>query len=232
MRIVIMVLGTVLFLLPSVARAALVYVTYEGTARGIDQAGSFGQAGASVDGKAFTVKYIFDVVYGQNNMNCNACLSSPNAHYIVGGISFGNPLFALSPLQSFSVTVGNITLAFDGSYYGAISNENDGPFAAIFIGHEAMPAAHIHLSTSIRNTTGDLPPQLLLPDYHYTVKAGDTASGAYCANSDCIMLDIATLDITTQPPDPTPLPAAIALFPAGLGLLGVMAYRRKRQQTV
>ena len=90
------------------AQAALVDLTWSGTAAGNDGLGLFGDPGA-LAAVAYTASYRFDttVGFGQNNTN--------GSDQVEGG-SFFDPDQPI-PLVSASLTINGITFDADGDYY-------------------------------------------------------------------------------------------------------------------
>ena len=101
-------LAVVLSFSATSAQAALVDLTWSGTASGNDGLGLFGAAGA-LTGVAYTATYRFDTTVGFSQNNTNG------SDQVEGGSLFDpdRPI----PLVSASLTINGITFGVDGDYY-------------------------------------------------------------------------------------------------------------------
>jgi hypothetical protein len=221
------------------AHATVVYVTYEGVVSdvgGADQGDAifalFG--GGNLVGQHYTASYVFDVVYGLNNSNCDDCASPPITQHSIEGGSINGPT-NVSPSLGASLTIGGHTETLGGAFFGYILGYNDSsPGGTTQQVHDARDDSSSRvLVNHIINNNGinGLPGEIVLSVFDYIVDPGDSANGSFCIDNgeSCIFFTPTSLHITTQAPGTVPLPGALPLFVSGLAGLGLLARRKKRQ---
>ena len=98
------------------ALARMYYVTYTGTASGIDTNGVFGVAGANLSNVAFTSTYTYDPSQFGNAVQNNSSVEG----YVSGGSKYGSA----DPLLSASLTINGATYYQVSSFYGEQYSQN------------------------------------------------------------------------------------------------------------
>jgi len=210
--------GLGLSVLSSPSHAITIQETYTGTvSSGIDVAGLFGAVGADLAGKSYTSTYLFDTSLGTPT-------SGPNFNMLQGGPQFNA---SASPSLGASITINGNTINVTGAHGGSLYGRNDNPgvsgaFSQIDV--LAMTDASNYLFNDIQNSNGLLPMSITTP-FLYNVHSGDGLFGQlHLASGDNLVLSDSSVTLSE-----TPLPAALPLFAGGLGVIGLLARRRKRK---
>src|SRR5258708_2146965 len=100
------------------ASAAIMDVTYTATvSSGTDTFGVFGTAGANLTGKPWVATYTFDTLSSPSYSS-----SSSSQNDVYGGSVYPNT----SPVLSSMITIGGVSKAVGGSYFGWDFGYNDG----------------------------------------------------------------------------------------------------------
>lgn len=204
--------------------ADIAEVTYTGTVRtGWDYAGIFGAVG-DLTGQAYTSRYTFETASGGS---ANNGLES----YVYGGSSFGLP----SPSVSASMTINAITISWIGNYSAQIYGADDSvqPFVYSAVSHWANYLLNGGIYTGMIHSaqemaSGYYPLSLTDP---FSANLIGNVSGSFVKYTNNWTLDVEAeltperISINT----PVPEPETYAMMLAGLGLLGVVARRRKQK---
>ena len=190
----------------SPALATIVDVNITGSVGfGTDPSGVFGTPGASLVGDNFSVAYVFDTTHA------STFSTSTN---VFGGSLYIAPS-NLSPVVSSSVTINNVTINLPGDELGQMQGLN--------IGYDTLD----YVSAS---ANGDINVDIVSPTTSVTTPYSVALSGfnnsgffSYDGISATLIPTAANAEIGA-----TPLPAALPLFAGGLGMVGLLARRRKR----
>lgn len=214
------------------ASAVTMKITVSGTATGsFDTTGVFGAAGRTLDGQAFTLRYVFDTALG------NRANLGPDVYdYVYGG---GQTGFA-NPTISADFTIGGHTesvvgLAGSGYYVGDAAFLGGDSFGAT-----AVDFGSISSTLSVYNSLGFYvtDPGVKLPDtidksFTYMPTAGATVVSEFVFHTfdnsthSSQKLAQGQLSISSVTVAPVPLPAAGLVLAGALGGLGALARRRR-----
>jgi hypothetical protein len=220
-----------LFALSATSFAVPMKAVYTGTVgTSYDQTNLFGQGTGSnvLNGQAFTLTYLYDpdtvgaYQYG-----------SPVESQVYGGTAYGVP----SPMQSATLTISGLSQTMGGNYFGRVDQGNAGSaysyHYAVDFSDNGVLQNYDFVQTYAYGPAAAIPVDLNAPYFLATLFTQygyfyftnyDYALGAYTTNTQGT-LNFATL--TVSPVSAVPLPAALPLFAAGLGGLGIIARRRK-----
>jgi len=217
----------------SPAKAVIIDLTYSGTifphGNGhnlFDHNALFGPDCATIAcnghlGNApYTAVYRYDTTLGTIN-------TFPNSEFIFGG------------LLSLNLTVNGITIAVNTENFSLQNTSNiPGPLISVSLAGVSETALnpfgrHNSLRNEIHAPVGAIPASVTTP-FTYVVAPGDFHGGQFdytvSASIGSTFLDfnlaVVTLSIETTE---TPLPAALPLFASGLGVIGLLARRRRRR---
>jgi hypothetical protein len=193
-----------------------------------DQTNYYGQGtGPALDGLAYTLTFLYDPQTPGANRATNGFYDTA-----YGGTLFG-PAVA-SPIQSAVLTIGGVShdvspaqysagLAYGGSYYQQVAQDTFDDGASF---NRYNYVTQIVYGSSV---TSDLEAPLgifamAFPPYgQFQFSNFDYALGQYA------YLASGSLAATSLTVSAVPLPAALPLFAAGIGALGVIARRRKKR---
>jgi hypothetical protein len=204
------------------SEATTVDVTYTGTVSGIDTLGLFGAPGSDLSGRQYTANYLFDVAFGLNNYYVE--VNTATQQWIYGGPYYSN---TLSPSLGATFNIGGTSVSINGSSYSEIRGFNyggtNGQTARTDYAVDSPGSSYVqNYIFNYKGIFSGLPPSITTA-FSYTVTAGDTSGGEFCA------IECLTLTPTSVSETVTPLPAALPLFATGLGALGLLGWRRKRK---
>lgn len=208
----------------SPAQAVKVYVTYEGIVTSeSDNTGLFG-GGAFAGGTRYTASYVFDVAYDGTHQTE---IQSDTSNQIRGGTRFGN----VSPLLGATLTIGAFAHTLSGAYDSSITGYIEGAYSEQ--AHRATgtgPDEYMnHIISTYDGSNGEaLPAQIVHALFERDLPPNDESFGVFCVDAGCIGLAPDVLRITTQDQNAVPLPAALPLFAAGVGVVALVARKKKR----
>lgn len=225
----------------SPADAAIIEITYTGhVARGVDETGVFGTAGASLAGRSYVSTFLFDTSLGITSIN-DAFLPDNGSQRAEGGTDVsGAPT---SPSLGSTFAIGGVVIALDGQTYGVVgSAAHETGLGSIYSDTSEFSdtvAARIvkRNGNEIDGVNFGLPP--LLTPFTYAVLAGDSAFGTFVtyrydyglqtesewAHGE-LTPETVTLRMAGGSPSPTPEPGVWALVVVGFGLAGAALRRR------
>ena len=135
-------------------------------------------------------------------------------------------------MVSAALTIGTdvFTVPPPVDFIGLISGRNDGVFAEQI--HDAQASPFVFLSHHIFYDASQQSdpvvssiPASISSNFTYSLEPGAEYSAQYCDGTFCLDLTPQTLAETVV----TPLPAALPLFAAGLGALGLLGWRRRKK---
>jgi hypothetical protein len=218
-----LVLGSALSLIATAASAAIVTETFTGTVTGVDTAGFFVTAGASLD-TTFTAQYFWNTANGISNNSTGffeqhggsrAGTTSPSigANLIINGITYSTNGNADSQLFLFN--------SDGGIKFGAFSEVNP----------ETTSGADMF--TWIHNVNGvgvPFPTSVSSPFSTYTVQVGDFVGGGFTIGGDSLTLTPTTVELSSTVDELSagvPEPSTWAMMILGFAGIGFLAYRRK-----
>jgi len=213
----------------TLVRAAVMQWTFEGTvASGIDVTGIFAPVGTNLAGTSFVSHFIFDTSLGTHNFVPN------QQDQVFGGTIIPNT----SPSLGASLTINGNTYFLAGDFLGNFNTTCNPPCLAGSASQVAAAARDTSFAGSVLfdeifNTgTGSLLQHTLTP-FSYSVQPGDITAGEFAFAFDPqtgaavgthLFLAESSTSLTASP-----LPAALPLFAGGLGLIGLLARRRKQR---
>lgn len=212
---------------PSIASATIVEVDWSGTiVSGTDNTGTFGAVGANLAGDTYTTTYIYDTSVG------TIVSGGTVGQQLVGGTRVGTTSASLGA----SITINGVTFSVGGSYFGNYSATCAAPCvpgSTSTFGDTVEDSSTTVLTDVIQQLNGALIPPLptsLTAPVTVTAMAGDTLEGEfyYVANGTTDDLMLGETSGTLSLPS-TPVPAALPLFATGLGVMGLLGWRRKRR---
>lgn len=200
------------------ARADTLYqMTFQGVVGNgsTDVAGFFGIPGADLSGDPFTSTYLYDPTLA------GTAMESPD--WVYGGSYYGN---FTQPILAASITINNQTYNVpisSNAYYAEVylnSDLHNGPAIVADICGGSASCGAPELANYVY--FGGVAPSTLTSVGTYN---WDGTNGGYYlyAGSDFFFLTAESIQIAE-----TPLPSAVALFATGLGMLGLLGWRRKR----
>ena len=198
----------------SPASAVIVDVTYTGTV-----------TSSNYFGDTWVANYVFDTTKGNYNE------SSPTNNYVSGFCCYYGDF---NPALSATVTInGSTTFSVNPNYEGRIAASNFGSesqqlHTAVY--EDVSSQKTRLLSNHITAFNGNISPSITGP-YHYTAMLRDEALGSYIDGIQLLSIYASLQTVTVSSDLATPLPAALPLFASGLGVMGLLARRRKRKAT-
>ena len=208
--------SAVLCLAGSELWAATVEVVYTGNVTsGIDTSGLFGAVGANLAGDTFTATYLFDPSLGFPSANAAEGYNSVAGELPYNGLP--------SPSLGASITINGQTLNVSGSDRGAFGAQNSG--SSSFEYSYAATGSTVLLN-DLMVADASLPASLTMP-FTYALPSGEESVNSLTfllASGETIGLGDQTVALST-----TPLPDSLPLFAAGLGVMGLLVWRKKRE---
>ena len=230
----------------SSASALTMTETYTGSVTaGSDTSNLFGLNGASLVGQQYTATYTFDAGLGTGILTCNGCGGGTSVTLNSNGSS--------SPLVSASLTINNISFSISGGYSGLTGfytcqqscPPGSQPYSIITANAGGDGGAHptpqlfsILADEGVLNIPMSV--ALLTTNFIFNpLTTNDQRGGLRINGSDYVdffneasvtLVLCESCGVPIIPPSPTPLPASLPLFAAGLGVMGLLGWRRKRKQ--
>jgi hypothetical protein len=210
-----------LALLSSAASADIVTETYTGTVTGIDYAGYFGVAGASLNANtAYTATYVFNTsVPGAYNFNNGVTFRTSG-----GIVAYGYPI---TPSVSASLTVNDHTFAetVAGANLGYLlaSNISSGYFRTV--AEADVSYGQLFYNWLYTQDPSSPYPTSLSSTFTYTYRPVGSSSrfGYFGFGGDSLYLTPDKVTLT----DGVPEPSTWAMMILGFIGLGLMAYRKR-----
>jgi hypothetical protein len=209
-------LGAAVLAVAPAASAATYVATYAGTvSSGMDASGTFGTpvigTTADLTGDAATIVLTFD--------SSQAVSVSPND--IHGGLQYGGGTFGGGVL-----TIGAHDLLVDGQLKGFIGLTSTQLNTEVDFGQLVLGASTVTSEIDAILSTGSAALPSKLAPFSYTAQPGDTVEVFFRANGHPgnAQLSLANVTLTVSG---VPEPASWAMMLLGVGLLGVLARRRR-----
>jgi hypothetical protein len=183
--------------------------------------------------RASSIEYIIDQT--TSNFWLTGDNPSPSqGDLLLGRVSVGfEPFDAYNPVEAWWQVYASVSgLPPSSDFYSQINAQNNNGYAESGCRYEICTD----------DVGFDIPSGLLnielTVNVHFTVACFDEIAGAdYCESPGVISIRTPTYELTLSVPDnlnlglfpPTPLPAALPLFAAGLGVIGWFGRRRRRK---
>lgn len=213
------------------ATAAPVQVVYSGVIQtGADGAGLFGgPAGQTLDGLRFRLTYYFDPSIGSFSYG-GPGFYDPINNFSYGGryvqVGVGEYDYGTSP--SLGAVLHIDGLPSDVPFFGTYSfmfGHNSGDMSGQ--SHGVSINSGVFINAQVQATHGAISASLVGP-FSYDLNGDDYFDGFFQLGAPSTYGRLTIKNLSVDLAATTPLPTALPLFAAGLGALGLMAWRRKR----
>jgi hypothetical protein len=204
------------------AHAITVAIQYTGFVNNAFSQSTGQQITSEFVGQPYKADYVFDL-----SGNPAGTTMSPQYNDVIGGTWFGLP----SPVVSATLTIGTTVLTVPSpDFIGLIAGLNNGSFAEQI--HDAKASQFVFMRHDIFYDASQQSdpivsaiPASITSNFTYSLEPGAEYFAQFCDGTFCLDLTPQTLAETVV----TPLPAALPLFAAGLGALGLLGWRRRKK---